>query len=41
MRRESPHADHVEAQAEGVELDTVLLQVLEHVPEKAEELVTA
>jgi MoxR-like ATPase len=30
-----------EAQAEGVESDTVLLQVLEHVPEKAEELVTA
>jgi MoxR-like ATPase len=30
-----------EAQAEGVEPDTVLLQVLEHVPEKAEELVTA
>jgi MoxR-like ATPase len=29
-----------EAQAEGVESDTVLLQVLEHVPEKAEELVT-
>jgi MoxR-like ATPase len=28
-----------EAQAEGVESDTVLLQVLEHVPEKAEELV--
>jgi MoxR-like ATPase len=30
-----------EAQAEGVESDTVLLQILEHVPEKAEELVTA
>ncbi len=30
-----------EAQAEGVESDTVLLQVLEHVSEKAEELVTA
>jgi MoxR-like ATPase len=29
-----------EAQAEGVESDTVLLQILEHVPEKAEELVT-
>jgi MoxR-like ATPase len=29
-----------EAQAEGVESDTVLLQVLEHVAEKAEELVT-
>ena len=30
-----------EAQAEGVESDTVLLQILEHVPDKAEELVTA
>jgi MoxR-like ATPase len=30
-----------EAQAEGVESDTVLLQILEHVSEKAEELVTA
>jgi MoxR-like ATPase len=30
-----------EAQAEGVESDTVLLQVLEHVSEKSEELVTA
>ena len=30
-----------EAQAEGVESDTVLLQVLEYVSEKAEELVTA
>lgn len=30
-----------EAQAEGIEADTVLLQVLEHVAEKAEELVTA
>jgi MoxR-like ATPase len=30
-----------EAQAEGVESDTVLLQVLEHVSEKADELVTA
>jgi len=30
-----------EAQAEGIESDTVLLQVLEYVPEKAEELVTA
>jgi MoxR-like ATPase len=29
-----------EAQAEGIESDTVLLQVLEHVAEKAEELVT-
>jgi MoxR-like ATPase len=30
-----------EAQAEGVESDTVLLQILEHVSEKAVELVTA
>ena len=30
-----------EAQAEGIEEDSILLQVLEHVPEKAEELVTA
>lgn len=30
-----------EVQAEGVELDTVLLQILEHVREKAEQLVTA
>jgi MoxR-like ATPase len=30
-----------EAQAEGVESDTVLLQILEHIGEKAEELVTA
>ena len=30
-----------EAQAEGVETDTILLQVLEHVPEKAEEMAMA